>query len=631
MKDGFIKAAVFSPKLKIADTDYNKNEIINAIIEADNNNVKILAFPELCITGYSCGDLFFQDILIENARKAVFDIAERTKALDMLIILGCPVKDKGKLYNCAIAINKGRIICIYSKQNLPNYNEYYEKRYFSTLSEDSFLKEWGTTLTNNAVLQCSTLPQLIIGIEICEDLWAVNPPSNTFALNGANVIVNISASNEFISKPTKRSEYVKNQSSRLICAYIYANAGQYESTQDLIFSGHSIIAENGSIIAEKPPFDNKMLITEIDYQKINFERSKNTGFIIKNTNYNNTFSLNIERTLLTRFISPTPFIPIDKAELEKRCEFILNMQAYALKKRLIHTGVKRLVLGLSGGLDSTLALIVCIKTMQLMDLPLTNILAISMPCFGTSTRTKSNASELASITKVTFKEIDISKAVKQHMKDIELDNSDRSAAYENAQARERTQVLMDYSNSQNALVVGTGDLSELALGWCTYNGDHMSMYSVNSSVPKTLISHILIYYAKIQNDEKLKNIVKDIIDTPVSPELLPAENDKIVQKTEDLIGPYVMHDFFLYYSIRYGFPPKKVYRLACYAFKNNFNEETILKWLKNFYKRFFSQQFKRSCLPDGVKIGSIALSPRGDWRMPSDASANQWIEQLDNL
>lgn len=631
MKDGFIKAAVFSPKLKIADTDYNKNEIINAIIEADNNNVKILAFPELCITGYSCGDLFFQDILIENARKAVFDIAERTKALDMLIILGCPVKDKGKLYNCAIPINKGRIICIYSKQNLPNYNEYYEKRYFSTLSEDSFLKEWGTTLTNNAVLQCSTLPQLIIGIEICEDLWAVNPPSNTFALNGANVIVNISASNDFISKPTKRREYVKNQSSRLICAYIYANAGQYESTQDLIFSGHSIIAENGSIIAEKPPFDNKMLITEIDYQKINFERSKNTGFIIKNTNYNNTFSFNIERTLLTRFISPTPFIPIDKAELEKRCEFILNMQAYALKKRLIHTGVKRLVLGLSGGLDSTLALIVCIKTMQLMDLPLTNILAISMPCFGTSTRTKSNASELASITKVTFKEIDISKAVKQHMKDIELDNSDRSAAYENAQARERTQVLMDYSNSQNALVVGTGDLSELALGWCTYNGDHMSMYSVNSSVPKTLISHILIYYAKIQNDEKLKNIVKDIIDTPVSPELLPAENDKIVQKTEDLIGPYVMHDFFLYYSIRYGFPPKKVYRLACYAFKNNFNEETILKWLKNFYKRFFSQQFKRSCLPDGVKIGSIALSPRGDWRMPSDASANQWIEQLDNL
>lgn len=639
MLNGFIKVAAATPKIRVADCEYNADAIIALMNEADERGVNILVFPELCVTGYTCHDLFYQKTLLDGAIKALERIVKASAGSDMLAVVGCPLifDITGKLYNCAVVIQGGEILGAVPKKHLPNYNEFYEMRQFSTLPDNGhyFIRLFGKQIPFgfDLIFECEDIPELKFGAEICEDLWSPEPPSIKLALGGATIIANLSASNETIGKDDYRRDLVKGQSARLMCGYIYASAGNGESTQDLVFGGHRMITENGTILAESELFTTGLTISEIDIQKLALERRTNTSFCgAENRSIHRVpFEIKPRETALTRRFEPRPFVPSAEDEKAKRCRDILTMQAHGLSKRIEHTNCKTVVVGISGGLDSSLALLVCVEAMKLLNRPMSDIITITMPCFGTTKRTKSNAEKLCNILGTDLRVIDISESVRQHFKDIGQDESDHSVTYENAQARERTQVLMDIANKDGGMVIGTGDLSELALGWATYNGDHMSMYGVNSSVPKTLVRHIVYFYAQTCGNEELKGILLDVFNTPVSPELIPPENGEISQITEDLVGPYELHDFFLYNGIRWAFPPKKVFRLAKAAFGEEFDGQTILKWLKTFYRRFFSQQFKRSCLPDGVKVGSVTLSPRGDWRMPSDAQAALWLKELDEI
>ncbi len=642
MKDGFIKVAACTPKIKVADVDCNVSQIKKQIKDCAAKGVKLAVFPELCLTGYTCQDLFFQDALLNKAQEGLGKLKKASKGLDMMIAVGLPVKAKGKIYNCAAVLLDGSIEALIPKTHLPNYGEFYEARHFAPYIGDN---EWidlplaGETdvFLGQMVFQCKQLPQLKIGFEICEDLWVADPVSNYLAKASATVICNLSASNETIGKEQYRRQLVTNQSARLAAGYIYASAGDGESTQDMVFSGHNIIAENGVILAESKLFENGITVSEIDINKLAFERSRLSTYAADSVDVQHicfsVFEMKAAKCELTRSFAKTPFIPQNAAERNERCHLILQMQSHGLMKRIEHTGSKSVVIGISGGLDSTLALLVCVMAMDLLKRKHSDIVTVTMPCFGTTKRTRSNAEILCRALGTDFREVDITKSVRQHFEDIGHDESVHDVVYENGQARERTKVLMDIANQTSGMVIGTGDLSELALGWATYNGDHMSMYGVNSSVPKTLVRHIVKYYADTCTSEELSAVLNDILDTPVSPELLPTDESgtQITQKTEDLVGPYELHDFFLYYAVRWGFEPKKVYRIALRAFEGSYENDVILKWLKVFYRRFFSQQFKRSCLPDGAKIGSVTLSPRGDWRMPSDACAKLWLEQLDKL
>ena len=643
MKDGFICVAAGTPKIRVADCRHNAEQIFTMMREADKQGVKILALPELCLTGYTCGDLFLQDTLLEGAAEGLRTILEATRHLEVLTALGMPVRAGGKLYNCAVVIQKGEILAVAPKTYLPNYGEFYEKRWFESgesldghMSVSLPAADSATTYTGlgQSIIDCPAVPGLKVGVEICEDLWAPDPPSRRLAEAGATVILNLSASNEVVGKAAYRRQLVVGQSGRLCCGYVYADAGEGESTTDLVFAGHNMIAENGAMLAESR-FTAGLTIADIDVQRLTYERRRLTPFpALRDTGLcwsEAEFTPCV--TKIRRYVSPTPFIPENAADRAGRCEEILTIAALGLKKRLEHTGARTAVVGLSGGLDSTLALLITALAMGMLHRPASDIVAVTMPCFGTTDRTKNNAVLLAEHMGTTLRTIPIGDTVRSHFRDIGHDPEDQDVTYENAQARERTQVLMDVANETGGLVIGTGDLSELALGWATYNGDHMSMYGVNASIPKTLVRHLVDYAARdnLKKDEELTHVLEDILDTPVSPELLPAVQGQIVQRTEDLVGPYELHDFFLYYALRWGFGPRKILRLAELAFHRAYSREVILKWLKSFYRRFFVQQFKRSCLPDGPKVGSVALSPRGDWRMPSDAAARLWLEELEGI
>ena len=639
MRDGFIKVAAGTPKIRVADCRYNAEQIFTMMREADKQGVKVLCLPELCLTGYTCGDLFLQDTLLCGAEEGLQTILEATRNLDMVTVLGLPVRCKwdNKLYNCAAVIQSGEILGLVPKTYLPNYGEFYEQRWFASgAGVETSVDLCGETVDMDAagLFACETVPNLVLGVEICEDLWATEPPSARLARGGATVILNLSASNELVGKSGYRRNLVVGQSGRLVCGYVYADAGEGESTTDLVFTGHNMIAENGALLAERR-FATGLTISEIDVDRLAYERRRMTTFNGQRQAdlWRASFSLPLEETRLTRAVSPAPFVPADAEDRAERCNEILKIAALGLKKRLEHTGARTAVMGLSGGLDSTLAILITAVAMKLLDRPASDIIAVTMPCFGTTDRTRDNAVELAERLGATLKRIDIGSAVKVHFKDIGQSMEDHSVTFENGQARERTQVLMDIANQNGGLVIGTGDLSELALGWATYNGDHMSMYGVNAGIPKTLVRHLVAFVSddKGSEDPRLSAVLDDILDTPVSPELLPAIEGKISQKTEDLVGPYELHDFFLYYAIRWGFPPRKVFRLAEHALGRTYDRATILKWLNSFYRRFFTQQFKRSCLPDGPKVGSVTLSPRGDWRMPSDAVAALWLEELEGL
>ena len=699
MKDGFIKVAAGTPDVQVADCEFNATEIIKMVREMEAEGARVMVFPELCITAYTCGDLFWQENLLEEAKVQLMRIAEETADVDAIIFVGLPLEYKGKLYNVAAGLNHGEILGFVPKTYLPNYNEFYEARYFTSgedvdgtvtirrseyglhhdeemtdedvefgleaevealEEEDSFeeleeideepdyidedeteeFDEVDVPISSNILFICQEMPKLKIAAEICEDLWVPNPPSVGHAYHGANLIVNLSASDEVVGKDSYRKSLVSAQSARLLCGYIYATAGEGESTQDVVYGGHNLIAENGTILAESRRFVNGALYADLDIHRLDNERRRMTTcrFVPdlapegQDVFYNEVY-FNAGRgvTPLTRKFDSRPFVPGIKEERERRCDEILNIQAMGLKKRLAHIHCQNAVIGLSGGLDSTLALLVTVRAFDMLGMPREKITAVTMPCFGTTDRTYNNACQLSECLGATLKEVNIREAVNLHFRDIGHDPEVHDVTYENGQARERTQILMDIANQSGGIVIGTGDLSELALGWATYNGDHMSMYAVNVSVPKTLVRHLVRYYADTCEDAKLSEILLDILDTPVSPELLPPKDGVISQKTEDLVGPYELHDFFLYYMLRWTFPPKKIFRLAQNAFAGEYDDETILKWLKTFYRRFFMQQFKRSCLPDGPKVGSVAVSPRGDLRMPSDACAKLWLKQIEEL
>ncbi len=634
MRHGFIKVAAATPDIRVADVDYNKGQIIKQMDEAAEAGAKIIVFPELCITGYTCSDLFLQDILLNSAKKALVKIAEHTKNLDALVFVGVPIAVGGELYNVAAALNHGNILGFTTKSFLPNYGEFYEMRQFRPGPKKAEKILFGgkeIPFGPQLLFVENQMANLIVSAEICEDVWSPVPPSIEAAREGATVIVNCSASDETIGKASYREALISGQSARLISGYIYANAGEGESTTDLVFGGHNLIAENGTILAEAKRFSNGIIYTEFDVQKIANERRKNTTFTETQEHVlpRIPFGLEQTETILTRTFPSRPFVPRDDQERAKRCEEILTIQAMGLKKRLAHTHAKSAVVGISGGLDSTLALLVTAKAFDALGLERSGITAVTMPCFGTTDRTYQNACKMSLKVGATLREVRIGDAVMQHFKDIGHDPQDHSVTYENSQARERTQVLMDIANQTGGLVIGTGDMSELALGWATYNGDHMSMYGVNASVPKTLVRHLVHYYADTCENPSLKEVLYDVLDTPVSPELLPPKDGEIAQKTEDLVGPYELHDFFLYYFLRMGYEPGKIYRIAKLSFAREYDDETIYKWLRTFCWRFFSQQFKRSCLPDGPKVGTVALSPRGDWRMPSDACVALWIQNLE--
>ena len=635
MRQGFVKAAAVTPKIKVADTKYNAELILDMMKESTRQGAKIVVFPELCLTGYTCQDLFLQERLLQGAKDALMKLVKESASLDAIFFVGLPFEILGKLYNVAAVFSQGEVLGLVPKSYLPNYNEFYEARHFvsgAELATEVVLPDGSCVPADRDLLfVCEQMPKLRIGVELCEDLWTPNPPSISHALAGASVLVNLSASNELTGKDSYRRELVSGQSARLLAAYIYASAGEGESTQDLVFSGHNIIAENGQILAESKRFGHGILYSEIDVERLCAQRRRMTTFVTEDQTHTEIlFSLKIEETKLTRLIDPAPLVPTDRQNREKRCDEILMIQAMGLKKRLEHTGANAVV-GISGGLDSTLALLVTVRAFDLCGRDHKGITAVTMPGFGTTDRTYDNAVKLIQSLGAEFVEVDICQAVNVHFSDIGQDPSVHDVTYENSQARERTQILMDIANKKNALVIGTGDLSELALGWATYNGDHMSMYAVNASVPKTLVRHLVRYYADTCEDKQLSDTLYDVLDTPVSPELLPPEDGKISQKTEDLVGPYELHDFFLYYMLRQGFSPAKIYRLAKIAFAGTYEDAFILKWLKTFCRRFFAQQFKRSCLPDGPKVGSVAVSPRGDLRMPSDACATLWMEELNTL
>ena len=603
MRHGFIKVAAATPDIRVADVDYNKGQIIKQMDEAADAGAKIIVFPELCITGYTCSDLFLQDILLNSAKKALVEIAEYTKNLDALVFVGVPIAVGGELYNVAAALNHGNILGFTTKSFLPNYGEFYEMRQFRPGPKKAEKILFGgkeIPFGPQLLFVEKQMTNLIVSAEICEDVWSPVPPSIEAAREGATVIVNCSASDETIGKASYRESLISGQSARLISGYIYANAGEGESTTDLVFGGHNLIAENGTILAEAKRFSNGIIYTEFDVQKIANERRKNTTFTETQEHVlpRIPFGLEQTETILTRTFPSRPFVPRDDQERAKRCEEILTIQAMGLKKRLAHTHAKSAVVGISGGLDSTLALLVTAKAFDALGLERSGITAVTMPCFGTTDRTYQNACKMSLKVGATLREVRIGDAVMQHFKDIGHDPQDHSVTYENSQARERTQVLMDIANQTGGLVIGTGDMSELALGWATYNGDHMSMYGVNASVPKTLVRHLVHYFADTCEDSSLKEVLYDVLDTPVSPELLPPKDGEIAQKTEDLVGPYELHDFFLYYFLRMGYEPGKIYRIAKLSFAGEYDDETIYKWLRTFCWRFFSQQFKRSCLPD---------------------------------
>lgn len=634
MKNGFVKVAAATPDIRVADVEFNTQNIINAMEEAQKNGAKILVFPELCVTGYTCSDLFDHSVLLKASRKALLEIAENTNDKDMLVFVGAPLEVNGKLYNVAAAMNQGEIIGFTTKTFLPNYGEFYEMRQFTpgpqTVREITFEGK-KIPFGPQILFQAEGMEELVVAAEICEDVWSPVPPSIQAALEGATVIVNCSASDETIGKDTYRRALISGQSARLISGYIYANAGEGESTTDLVFGGHNIIAENGTVLKESSRYVNEIIYSEIDLQRITGERRKNTTFqpLDEETLVRVPFTVEETKTFLTRTFPKKPFVPSDEQTRAQRCEEILTIQAMGLKKRLAHTNARTAVVGISGGLDSTLALLVTARAFDMLGRDKKDIIAVTMPCFGTTDRTYQNACEMSKKVGATLIEVPIADAVNIHFRDIGHDPEDHSVTYENCQARERTQVLMDIANKTLGMVIGTGDLSELALGWATYNGDHMSMYGVNASVPKTLVRHLVKYAADDTKDEALKNVLYDVLDTPVSPELLPPKDGDIAQKTEDLVGPYELHDFFLYFMLRFGYEPSKIFRIACMTFDGEYDKETIFKWLETFCRRFFSQQFKRSCLPDGPKVGTVALSPRGDWRMPSDACVAVWMKDLE--
>ena len=635
MRDGFITVACGTPKLRLADCDYNAEQTFTLMRKAEKAGAKVLVLPELGLTGYTCGDLFYQDALLRGAEQALATVLEATRNLEVVTAVGLPLRVNNKLYNCAAIIQKGTVLGVVPKTHLPNYSEFYEKRQFAAAPEENgTVTLFGKSVPfgNKLVFRCSTMPDLALGFEICEDMWAPCSPAVDLTAAGATVVGNLSASNDIIGKDSYRRQLVTMQSAKLVCGYVYTSCGEGESSSDVVFGAHQMIAENGTLLAERR-FDGGLLVSEVDVQKLCYERRRTQMFDQAPAVWEVPFALTVSPTKLTRYVAPQPFVPEGKEDRDARCREILLIASLGLKQRLEHTGAKTAVVGLSGGLDSTLAVLITGLAMKMLDRPMTDIVAVTMPCFGTTDRTRNNAVILAEQMGATLRTVDISNSVRSHFKDIGHDMEDHSVTFENGQARERTQVLMDIANQSGGIVIGTGDLSELALGWCTYNGDHMSMYAVNCSIPKTLVRHLVGYLARdnAKKDEALHDVLEDILDTPVSPELLPAVQGQISQKTEDLVGSYELHDFFLYYMLRWGFSPRKVYRLAVYALGGKYSREVILKWLKTFYRRFFSQQFKRNCVPDGPKVGSVALSPRGDWRMPSDAKMNLWQAELETL
>ena len=640
MELGFVKLTAACPQMRVGDVEYNLSTAKEALDRAEAMSAALLVLPELHLTAYTCGDLFYSDLLLSAARKALDKFREYSRGKHCLTAVGLPLRIGGKLYNCAAAVQDGSVLGVVPKSILPNYGEFYEKRQFSSGNEYSGPNEivlCGQTVPfgSDLLFCCRELEELVIGVEICEDLWAPVTPASDLCLSGATVIANLSASNELIGKDDYRRLLVSSASSRLICAYVYANAGSGESTQDMVFSGHSLIYENGSRLAEKKPFsaETDLISTEADLFRLRNERHRNTSFSGRSGKSCRRvyFSHPLHSVALTRHIPKHPFVPADSEALSERAEAILSIQSHGLKKRLEHIGSPKAVIGISGGLDSTLALLVMVRAMDMLKRPRNDIIAVTMPCFGTTERTRSNAQALCEELGVSFRQVDITAAVMQHFSDIGQDPGKTDTTFENCQARERTQVLMDIANRENGIVVGTGDLSELALGWATYNGDHMSMYAVNASVPKTLVRY-LIAYESGHCTPQVKAILDDILDTPVSPELLPADSEgKIAQKTEDIVGPYELHDFFLYHMLRNGSSPRRIYALARYAFQGSYEDSVILHWLRVFTRRFFAQQFKRSCLPDGPKVGTVTLSPRGDWRMPSDACSALWLRELDEI
>lgn len=667
MIEGFLRVAVATPKIKVADVRFNTDAVLRDIAEADRQGVSLLVFPELVLTAYTCADLFHQTILIERAATALDEVAEATRRTQLVAVVGVPYMVDHKLYNCAAVLHAGRILALVPKKNLPNYSEFYERRWFTpgqarvvTLTHRSVVtgEEYAIPFGMNILVEAMDRPDFRLACEICEDVWVLDPPSTRHVLAGATVIANTSASDETVGKDSYRRELIRSTSARLVSVYCYANAGDGESTTDLVFGGQDIIAENGSVVTEGRRFDTGLYIADVDLQRITQERARMTTFPDIDDTLRDAYSIVkfrftpaatrvVPETLagqlaadaadLRRYVDPKPFVPSGAAERNARCDEIFTIQALGLKKRLEHTGCQSAVIGISGGLDSTLALLVIARAFDMLGLPRENIISVTMPAFGTTDRTYNNAVTLTRLLHATLREINIKAAVLQHFRDIGHDPEDHSVVYENAQARERTQILMDIANQSNGIVIGTGDLSELALGWATYNADHMSMYGVNAGVPKTLVRYLVKFVADTSEDADLARCLNDIFDTPVSPELLPPTGDgQISQKTEDLVGPYELHDFFLYQILRYGFSPRKVYALALHAFSAEnqaeaYDAATILKWLRKFYWRFFSQQFKRSCLPDGPKVGSIAVSPRGDLRMPSDAVVQIWIDELKEL
>ena len=636
LRDGFIKVAAITPEIKVADVEYNCESICSYMKRTEEEGIKVSVFPELCITGYSCQDLFWQDRLLEVAENALLKITEYSRYLEGIYFVGLPLSVNGKLYNVAAAISRGKILGIVPKIYLPNYNEFYEARHFRSGRHLNTCIEIGNQkvpVGSNLIFLCQEMPSLKIAVELCEDLWVPNPPSIRHALAGATVIVNLSASDEITGKSLYRRDLVSGQSARLVCGYIYASAGNGESTQDVVYSGHNIVAENGSVLAESELFSVGITCSELDLQHIESDRRRMTTFHTDKEHEYSWISFHMKKreTSLTRYIDPMPFVPSNSVDRNRRCNEILMIQAMGLKKRLEHIGCCNVIIGISGGLDSTLALLVTVKAFDLLSLDRKGIVAVTMPGFGTTDRTYDNAVKLIRCLGADFKEISIVNAVNTHFSDIGHDSDIYDVTYENCQARERTQILMDLANKIGGIVVGTGDLSELALGWATYNGDHMSMYAVNASVPKTLVRHLVKYYADTCGNENLAETLYNILDTPVSPELLPPKKGEISQKTEDLVGPYELHDFFLYHMLRYGSDPLKIYRLATYAFKGRYEKDFILKWEKSFYKRFFSQHFKRSCLPDGPKVRTVAVSPRGDLRMPTDACVSIWLKELNEI
>ena len=643
MRDGFLRVAAATPQVRVADVEFNREEICRLIEDGRKRNAKIMVFPELSLTAYTCGDLFIQKPLLTAVKRELKKLVEFTEGSDMLVFAGLPWEYNNKLYNVAAVIQNGKLLGLVPKIWIPNYSEFYERRYFNPWESgvvDVDFDGYQVPLGTKLLFSCKNVENLVVGAEICEDVWVLNPPSSAHAAAGATVIVNCSASDETTGKADYRRNLISGQSARLLCAYIYANAGEGESTQDLVFGGQNLIAENGTILKESVRFSNETIYADIDLERLECERRRMTTYQTEGReDYRFVeFELAEEKNSdifyenLDRFVDPSPFVPDNEADRAKRCEEILMIQAMGLKKRLIHTGCKNAVVGISGGLDSTLALLVTVKAFDMAGIPRSQIDSVTMPCFGTTDRTYNNACLLTKKLGASLMEVDIRDAVNTHFRDIGHDPTVHDVTYENSQARERTQVLMDLANQSGGMVIGTGDMSELALGWATYNGDHMSMYGVNASVPKTLVRHLVRYYADTCRDEELSHVLYDVLDTPVSPELLPPEdNGTIAQKTEDLVGPYELHDFFLYYILRYGYHPSKIFRLAVYAFDGVYTKEMILKWLKVFYRRFFNQQFKRSCLPDGPKVGSAAVSPRGDLRMPSDGVSRLWLEELEGL